>query len=107
MRLNIHHKRAAVLLALVTVADIVSGLLLAAVEHVPGWHGVYCAVGLTTTDGCDLTFHTGQAYGLAAVDMILFVPLWGTVFSFFTTGLMADHVDKRHNEIKDKLPGGQ
>jgi hypothetical protein len=106
-RLNLHHKRAAVLLALVTVADIVSGVLLAAAEHVPVWHGVYCTVGLTTTDGCDLAFHTWPSYSLALIAMVLFVPLWGTVFSFFTTGLMADHVDvktdKQTQDLKEHL----
>ncbi len=91
--MNIHHKRAAAVLLVVTVLDVIDGLVMAATEHVPAWHGVYCTIGTTTTVGCDLPLHGGMAYAVSAVAMILFVPLWATAFSFFTTGLTTDHVD--------------
>lgn len=92
--MNRHHHRAGWLLGAVVFADVVTGYLMAAAEHVPAWHGVYCTVGLTTTDGCDLALH-GWAYVVAAIAMILFVPLWTGVFSLVTTGLLADHIDSR------------
>lgn len=93
LRLNIHHKRAVWLLIGVIVMDVVSGLVIAATENVPVWHGIYCTSGLTTTDGCDIPFTSTLSYVMAWVAMILFVPLWSAVFSFFTSGLTADHVD--------------
>lgn len=91
--LNVHHKRALAVLAAVTLLDVVSGVILAVIDHVPAWHGVYCTIGTTTTVGCDLPLHGGAAYAMSTVAMVLFVPLWATAFSFFTTGLTADHVE--------------
>jgi hypothetical protein len=99
MALNLHHKRAVFLLAGVAAADIIAGLLMAAVQHVPAWHGIYCTFGITTTNGCDLAYGSGKAYVIASVAMILFVPLWAGVFSLLTAGLTADHVDRRHAEL--------
>jgi hypothetical protein len=107
VRFNRHHKRALLLLLGVILADVAAGLVIAWAESVPAWHGVYCTVALTTTDGCDLTFHSGATYAVATVAMILFVPLWASVFSLFTAGLTADHVndatERQTKEIKDHL----
>lgn len=103
MRFNSHHRRALGLLSGVVIADTISGLVIAWAEGVPAWHGVYCTVALTTTDGCDLTFHTGTTYAVATVAMILFVPLWAAVFSLFTAGLTADHVDHKTDKQTDEL----
>lgn len=107
MTFNRHHKRALFLLIGVIVADVISGLVIAWTEGVPAWHGVYCTVALTTTDGCDIAFSSGLTYAVATVAMVLFVPLWASVFSLFTAGLTADHVDdktdKQTQEIKDHL----
>lgn len=106
--MNIHHKRALAVLLSVTLLDVFAGIALALTESVPVWHGVYCTIGLTTTDGCDIPLHGGLAYALSALAMILFVPLWATAFSFFTTGLTADHVDRKTDrqtqELKEHLP---
>lgn len=93
--MNKHLRRAALLLASVVTADVIAGFIVAVAEHVPAWHGIYCTVGLTTTDGCDIPFHSGATYAVATIAMILFVPLWGAVFSFFTSGLTASHVDAK------------
>lgn len=92
--MNVHHKRAVAVFIVVLVLDALLGYVLALTEHVPAWHGVYCTVGLTTTDGCDLAFHHGQTYALALVAMVLFVPFWTGVFSLVTTGFIADHMEK-------------
>jgi hypothetical protein len=97
---NVHHKRALAILTVVVVLDVISGLLMAAAERVPAWHGIYCTFGITTTNGCDLVYTSSRAYAIASFAMILFVPLWAGVFSFFTTGLTADHVDARAGDIK-------
>jgi isocitrate dehydrogenase kinase/phosphatase len=94
-----HHQRAAWVVGAVLVLDAVFGLLMAAAAHVPAWHGIYCTTGLTTTDGCDIAFSNGREYVIATLAMVLFVPLWTGAFSLFTTGLLADHVDKRHREL--------
>ena len=102
MKLNVHHRRAVMVFAGTLAADVALGYLLAGAQHVPAWHGVYCTLGLTTTDGCDLAFSSWQAYAVATAAMVLLAPFWAAVFSLFTTGLLADHVDRRHKELMDR-----
>jgi hypothetical protein len=94
-RVNVHHKRAVALLLAVAIGDVCIGLLLGRAEHTGAWHGLYCSVGLTTTEGCDLPFHGWPTYTLATLAIIFMVPLWSAIFSLFATGLVADHIDKR------------
>jgi HAMP domain-containing protein len=56
-------------------------------------HGLYCAIGTATTVGCDIPPATGPAYVLTVAMMVTVVPLFAAVFSFFTSGLTAGHVD--------------
>lgn len=101
--MNVHHKRAAVVFAVVAGLDTVLGLVMAAAEHVSTWHGVYCTTGLTTTDGCDLVLHGWLAYAVAWFTMVLMVPFWTAVFSLLTTGFIADHVDDRHGKLMKRI----
>lgn len=107
MSLNVHHRRVVKILAATALADIILGILMGMTEHCSPWHGMYCTTGLTTTDGCDLAFHGWQAYILATIAMILMVPLWSAAFSFFTTGLTADHIDRKHDEMTTTVRGSQ
>jgi hypothetical protein len=104
---NVHHRRAVTVFGLVLGLDVALGIAMAVTERVPAWHGVYCTVGLTTTDGCDLAFHGWQAYVIAAAAMVLLVPLWAGVFSLFAAGFVADHVDRRHHEQQAAHPAAE
>lgn len=99
-RINWHQRWAAGMLAGALAMDAVIGLCLAATEHVPAWHGVYCSTGLTTTDGCDVPFTHAASYILGTFAEVLMVPWWSGVFSFFAAGLIASHTDRRHDEMK-------
>lgn len=91
--MNWHHKRALQVLAATFGLDGVLGVLYGLADHVHALHGVYCALGTATTVGCDIPPANGYAYVLSAVMMLTVVPLFAAVFSFFTSGLTADHVD--------------
>lgn len=97
--MNRQHKRAAALLLAVITADVIAGVIVAAAEHVPVWHGIYCTVGLTTTDGCDIAFHSAATYGVAVIAMVLFVPLWASIFAFFTSGLTTAHMETHLDKV--------
>jgi hypothetical protein len=90
---NIHHKRAVYVLACTLVLDAVLGSLYAVFDRISLPHGLYCAVGTATTVGCDVAPRTPGGYVTSAVMMLTVVPLFASVFSFFTTGLTADHID--------------
>lgn len=99
-----HHRRAARLFAAVIVLDLGLGALFGLAEHVGAWNGMYFAIVTVTTVGYgDITPHGWLPHLLAVAIMLLIVPLWSAVFSLVTTGLTADHVDKRHAEIHEKL----
>lgn len=90
---NWHHKRAVQVLVATLALDAALGVLVSVADSVPLWHGVYCAIGTATTVGCDLTPKTGWSYFLFAVMMLTIVPLFTAIFSFFTSGLTADHLE--------------
>jgi hypothetical protein len=91
--LNKHHHRALYLLGVTVVLVVVLGWLMGTVTRTGPIHGVYCTAGLATTDGCDIALHGRLQYGLALAAMVLMIPLWSAVFSFFTTALLVSHHD--------------
>lgn len=107
---NVHHKRAFRVLVITVILDVFLGALVAVADHVPVWHGVYCAVGTATTVGCDLSPKSGWSYALFTVMMLTIVPLFTAIFSFFTTGLTSDHVEnvtqRQTAELKEHLSDG-
>lgn len=97
------HKRAfRVLIATVTL-NVAFGLAYSASEHIAVWKGLYCALGTSTTVGCDVLPDNPAGYWLIAAMMVTVVPLLASVFSFFTTELTAGHVDARHEELKASM----
>ncbi|HVT98448.1 MAG TPA: hypothetical protein VHE33_13175 [Acidobacteriaceae bacterium] len=105
--MNLHHRRAAAVLVVTAVLDVALGVLYGLAERIHILHGMYCAVATATTVGCDIPPDNGFSYVLSAVMMLTVVPLFAAVFSFFTSGLTADHVDTRHEQIKEHLSGTQ
>ena len=80
-----------------------SGTLFGLADHIGVPHGLYCATGFATTDGCDVTPRGWAAYCLGAVMMATMLPLVGVVWAFVTSGITADHVDKRHKQMTDHV----
>lgn len=100
--MNVHHKRALALLAAVLVLDLAFGVAYGLHEHVGELHGIYCSTGIADTEGCDVT-PTGRAgYWLAFAMQLMMIPLCASILALVTTGLTADHIDKRHNQQLDR-----
>lgn len=89
-----HHKRAVQILCVTIALDAAFGLLYSSAERIPVLHGLYCALGTATTVGCDISPDNAFGYALMVAMMLTVVPLFAAVFSFFTSGLTSDHVEK-------------
>ena len=98
MTLNMHHKKALGVLGVTAISDAILGCLFGKADHIGVAHGLYCATGFATTDGCDVTPHGWAAYLLGTVMMLTLIPLVGVIWAFVTTGITADHIDRRHRE---------
>lgn len=93
--MNVHHKRALVALAVTVVLDVIFGVLYGWDDHIGVWHGLYCATGTATSVGCDVLPSDPAGYILSTLMMLTILPLFAAIFSFFTSGLTADHMDKK------------
>ena len=101
--MNVHHKRALMLLGVTAALDIVLGIAYGHAMRIGEFHGIYCATGMADTEGCDVVPVGIAAYWLAFGMQLTMIPLFGSVLAFFTTGLTADHIDMRHDELKERL----
>lgn len=100
--MNIHHQRARKVLSLAIGLDICLGVAYAYADNVNVWQGLYYATGVATTSGnSPASPHGWLAYVVTTAMMLLIIPLFAATFSLVTTGLTADHVDKKHDEIKE------
>lgn len=95
--MNVHHRRMIWLLGIVAVLIVLLGALYGYTDQQVGvWGGMYFAVVTVTTVGYGDVIPRGWEDHLVALAiMILIVPLWSAVFSLFTSGLIADHVDAK------------
>lgn len=98
-----HHKRALWVLGATTVLDVLLGLAYGSSDHIGAWHGLFCSTGYATTDGCDSVPHGWLSYVLAAIMMLTLIPLVGATWALVTTGLTADHIDARHEEMREHV----
>lgn len=103
MNLNRHHRRALLVLGVLVLLDIFLGVAFGLVMGLGAWHGLYCATATATSLGCDVASHGWLAYTLTAVEMLTILPMFAALASFFTAGLTADHIDKRHDELKQHV----
>lgn len=101
--MNVHHRRAFRVLGAVVALDVALGSLFGYADHIGTWHGLYCATGFATTDGCDAPLHGWLTYVTGAIMMLTMIPLVGVVWAYVTTGLTADHIDVRHEQLKDHV----
>jgi hypothetical protein len=100
---NGHHRIAVRVLSCAIALDIVTGVCFSFAQHVGVPEGLYYATGVATTIGADISPHGWLPHVLTVVMMTTIIPLFAAVFSLFTTGLTADHVDKRHREMSVKI----
>jgi hypothetical protein len=86
------------------VLDVVLGVLYSFAEHLPVWHGIFCAVANAVTDGGDVAPSNPWGYAITSLEYVIVVPLFAATFSLFTTIVttrdVKKHIDKRHQEMK-------
>jgi len=106
MKLNSHHRWMAFALTVTFVLVIALGALYGVISHAGVWDGIYFAIVTVTSVGYgDLAPHGWAEHLVALAIMVLVIPAWTGSFSLLTSGLMADHIDKRHNELKGMTDG--
>lgn len=104
--LNSHHRWMVRALTLMVVLVVVLGAWYGQLDHVGAWNGIYFAIVTVTTVGYgDITPHGWAAHLVAVAVMVLIIPLWSGSFSLLATGLITDHVDRRHDELKARIDG--
>lgn len=82
------------------VLDAACGLAFAVFQHIPAWHGLYCAVANAVTVGGDVSPTTAAGYGITAVECLLVVPLFAATLSLFTSALAGSHVTASEERVK-------
>lgn len=107
--MNVHHTWMVRVLALVMVLDLAVGALFGLSPGGPGvLDGMYFAIVTVTTIGYgDIVPHGWQQHLCFLFIAVCVIPLWSGSFALLTTGLTANHVDKRHHEMKRHIDGGQ
>ena len=95
-----HHRAAMLTIAAAAVLDAACGLAFAAAEHIPAWHGLYCALANGVTVGGDIAPSTPAGYAVTAVECLLVVPLFGATFSLFTSGLTGSRITASEKRVK-------
>lgn len=104
--MNVHAKRALLLLSVVALLVIALGALYGNITPIGPWDGMYFAVVTVTTVGYgDIVPRGWEAHLIALLIMVLIIPAWSTVFSLVTSAIVASHVDKRHEEMKAHVTG--
>jgi hypothetical protein len=102
--LNVHHERAAKVITLAVLLDAALGAAYAASMHISTWRGMYYATGVATTSGNSPDTPVGWLpHVLTMLMMTTVIPLVAATFSLVTTGLTADHIDRRHEQIADHV----
>lgn len=93
----------------VKVISVCVALLLAdsaafsAAEHIPFWHGLYVILANAETFGGDVPPTDAAGYVCNTVVLLVLIPLFGAVISFFTSGLTETHVKAESAKLHDKL----
>lgn len=85
------------------VLDAVMGLLYARFQHLPLWHGMYCALANAVTLGGDVSPTNAGSYVVNTVECFTIVPLFAASLSFFTSGLAGAQVRDSERRIKQHV----
>lgn len=86
---HLHHKISFSTMVTAVVSDFVCGVLYAHFQHIPLWHGLYCALANGVTIGGDVSPTTNGGYWVNTVECFVVIPLFVATFTFFTSGLAA------------------
>jgi NhaP-type Na+/H+ or K+/H+ antiporter len=97
------HRTALIVITAALALDALLGLAYSAAQHIPVWHGLYCALANAVTLGGDVSPTTPAGYWVNAAECVLVVPLFAATFSLFTSGLTATHIGDSEARIKRHL----
>jgi hypothetical protein len=97
--------RARLLLAAAAADIIAGGALIAATWGLSFGYGLYCAVGVATTVGCDATPHGTAGRIVVVAVMLTAIPLLAAAFAQLHLDKVRDHIDKAHAAIHKRLDG--
>ena len=104
--MNVHHRRALKVIALAALLDAGLGAAYAASMRISAWDGMYYATGVATTSGNSPDAPAGWLpHVITVMIMTTVIPLVAATFSLVTTGLTADHIDRRHDEMTTTARG--
>jgi hypothetical protein len=98
-------RRTLSLLAAAVACVLAGGWLLARTLHVGFGHGLYCAVGLGLTNGCDVAPHGGRGQLVATAVMLIVIPLLAAAFARLTAMHAAGIMHRLRGTLLDDLDG--
>lgn len=81
------------------------GLLFAHAQHIPAWHGLYCATANAMTEGdCDVAPTTALGYIVDTIEHVALVAIGASALGVFTSrlssALVRSHVETSEARIK-------
>jgi hypothetical protein len=91
-------KRTVIFLAAAGGCILAGGAGLAVTEHLPLWHGLYCALGTGATVGCDVTATRPAAQIVSAAVMLTAIPLLAAAFAALTGARLATWWHQHHGQ---------
>jgi hypothetical protein len=86
-------KRALILIGAAAVCIAVAGAVIGHVMHLAYGHGVYCALGMAATEGCDTTPATGAARIVSAAVLVVCIPLFAAAYGSLMSAHLRKHMD--------------
>lgn len=79
---------------------VIGGWFLSIFFNIDFWHGLYCALAIGATDGCDVNSPSAWGRFVEACVILIAVPTLGYAFTQVTSGHLKKHMDFHHEEIK-------
>jgi hypothetical protein len=86
-------RRALVLLAAAVAAISAGGYVIGRIMHLPYGHGLYCAIGVASTEGCDVAPRNQAARLVLAGVIVVCIPLFTAAYSSIMSAHLRKHMD--------------
>jgi hypothetical protein len=86
-------RRALVLLAAAVAAIAAGGYVIGRIMHLPYGHGLYCAIGVASTEGCDVAPRNQAARLVLAGVIVVCIPLFTAAYSSIMSAHLRKHMD--------------
>jgi len=100
---NDGRRRAVKVIAVCLLVLLADSAGFAVAERIPFWHGLYVILANAETFGGDVPPTNTAGYVCNTVVLLVLIPLFGAVISFFTSGLTEAHVKNETAKLHEKL----